>query len=347
MWTLLCALAGAAVSIAPAGFPMRGAGLLCLLPLLLASPRTPARDELWITALDIGQGSSLLVEAGSARLLFDAGPGSGVDRSAASRFLVPYLRSRGIETIDTLVVSHLDVEHAGGTAAVVQALRPKRLLTGFDARLLQVEPDALARVEHESCVAGRSLQLGPATIEVLHPPAVAKNRRQARDNASGCVLRIVSPAGSVLLTADLPSAAEPRLVISSGEKLRSDVLTVPQQGGRGGTGERLLVAVQPAHALLQVGYRNRHRHPHPTVLERLDRQGTSVLRTDFDGAIQLRLHRGQPPQVHRWRRDAPPYWRIDAAIAPSSPHRSTTPPRAPDPPPASTGTPPSRRSAPG
>src|SRR5690606_11029402 len=122
-----------------------------------------------------------------------------------------YLRSRGIETIDTLVVSHLDVEHAGGTAAVLQALRPTRLLTGFDARLLQVEPETLARVEHQPCAAGASLSLGTATVDVIHPSAAARHRKEARDNAAGCVLRIVSPAGAVLLTADLPSAVEPLL----------------------------------------------------------------------------------------------------------------------------------------
>ncbi|MBA3478331.1 MAG: DNA internalization-related competence protein ComEC/Rec2, partial [Lautropia sp.] len=131
-WTLVAACVGAAMMIAPSGVPMRPAGTLCLLPMLFAPPQLPADDELWITVLDIGQGSSVLVEAGRERLLFDAGSGSGPDRSAVSRFLLPYLRSRGIETIDTLVVSHLDVEHAGGAAAVLQALRPARLVTSFD-----------------------------------------------------------------------------------------------------------------------------------------------------------------------------------------------------------------------
>ena len=353
-WTLLCALAGAAVTIAPPGFPLRAAGPLCLVPMLFSGPRLPANDELRITALDIGQGSSILVEAGPARLLFDAGQGSGVDRSAAARFLVPYLRSRGIESIDTLVVSHLDAQHAGGAAAVLQALRPANLLAGFDVRLLNVPPVALSGVRLHGCVAGSTMPLGAARIEVLHPPAVAADRRAARDDAGSCVVRISSAAGSLLLPGDLPAAAEASLVSVLRWQLRADVLVVPRQGSRTATGALLLATVQPTQALLQVGYRNRHRHPHPAVLERLAQAGVRLLRTDADGAIQLRLRPGKPAQLRRWRRDLAPYWRmsVDAAPAignatvPSNRHRSATQLPEPGPPPASTGTPPARRSAP-
>ena len=353
-WTLLCALAGAAVSIAPTGFPMRAAGPLCLVPMMLSGPRPAAQDELRITALDIGQGSSILVEAGPARLLFDAGQGSGVDRSAVARFLLPYLRSRGIESIDTLVVSHLDAQHAGGAAAVLQALRPARLLAAFDVRLLNIPAAALAAEQVQACVAGSTMPLGSARVEVLHPPTPAANRQAARDDAGSCVLRISSAAGSLLLPGDLPAATEASLVSALRSQLRADVLFVPRQGSRTATGPLLLAAVQPTHALLQVGYLNRHRHPHPAVLERLEQAGVRLLRTDEDGAVQLRLRPGRPAQVRRWRRDAPPYWRlaIDAGpatatvTAPSNRRRSARPRPAPGPHPASIGMPRARRSAP-
>ena len=314
-WTLVAAVIGAVVLIAPAGMPMRGAGVLCLLQLLFAPQRLPSDDELWITVLDIGQGSSILVESADQRLLFDAGAGHGVDRSAASRFLVPYLRSRGIEAIDTLVISHLDIEHAGGAAAVLQALRPARLLTSFDARFLQVTPPLLAGVRSLPCTSGGQLALGAATIDMLYPPAGATLRNLARDNRSSCVLRISSPAGSVLLPGDLPASAEPQLVRAFGadRELRADVLIVPQQGSRNATGSLLLAAVRPSHAVLQVGYRNRHRHPHSAVMRRLAATTALVLRTDHDGAVQIRLRGKRKPEVLRVRRDAPPYWRIDTS----------------------------------
>ena len=317
-WTLVASLVGAVALIAPAGVPMRRAGVLCLLPMLMAPQRLPASDELWVTALDMGQGSSILVESAGKRLLFDAGSGQGADRSAAARFLMPYLRSRGIETIDTLVISHLDIEHAGGAASVLQSLRPQQLLTSFDPRLLQADEASLAAATVSGCVAGRRLTLGAATVEVMSPSTPARLRDGARDNRTSCVLRIASAAGSVLLTGDLPTSADAQLLRTSsgrgdGAGLRSDVLIVPQQGSRNAASAALLAAAKPAYAVLQVGYRNRHRHPHPTVLQRLSDSGAVVLRTDQDGAVQIRLRAGVPARIQRMRRDEPPYWRIDAA----------------------------------
>jgi hypothetical protein len=214
-------------------------------------------------------------------------------------------------------------------------------------------------------------------VEVVHPSVVAGDRQAARDDAGSCVLRISSAAGSMLLAGDLPLAAEAALLSARRRPMKADVLVVPRQGSRTATGPLLLAAVQPAQALLQVGYRNRHRHPHPDVLGRLAQAGVRLLRTDWEGAVQLRLRAKHQPRIRRWRQDQPPYWRIataaaaneasaatapasraaaasgtpaaaagSAATAPSSRRRSARPPHGPGPPPASRGMPPVRRSAP-
>jgi competence protein ComEC len=235
-------------------------------------------------------------------------------------------------------VSHLDVEHAGGAAAVMQGLQPSRLLTAFDAGLLQAGAETLSGAGRLPCTTGQRFSLGDATVEVLHPTAVAKSRTAARDNAGSCVLRIASPAGSVLLAGDLPATSEAAIIraaraAGNGEgrgsdgsrgkptgkdkegasALQADVLIVPQQGSRQAAGAALLAAVRPSFAVLQVGYRNRHSHPHPAVLERLLATGAVLLRTDHDGAVQIRLRAAGPAQVYRIRHDAPPYWRLDTA----------------------------------
>ena len=123
-------------------------------------------------------------------------------------------------------------------------------------------------------------------------------------------IRIGTPAWSVLLAVDLTASADAALVAAAGKRLRATVLAVPQQGGRRAASSGLLEAVTPSHALLQVGYRNRHRHPHPDVLGRLARQGVQVLRTDRDGAVQVRLRPDRAPTILRQRQDSPPYWRV-------------------------------------
>ena len=81
--------------------------------------------------------------------------------------------------------------------------------TSQPTELELVVDDALA---HLGCTAGLRFSLGTAAVDVLHPAAAAGSRTAARENASSCVLRIASPAGSVLLSGDLPASAEAALV---------------------------------------------------------------------------------------------------------------------------------------
>lgn len=338
MAVLLCAMFGAMLMLAPLGLRRPRLGMLCLLPLLLAPARTPPDDELVITALDIGQGSMILVEQGDSRLLYDTGTLREGGRSTVEGVLQPYLNGRGLTDIDWLVVSHLDAHHAGGAAAAFQLLRPAKLLAAMQPALLGIDlPGAMkgeasddgriaaqgnARAGMGSgveagtlwlpCLAGQRHVWGSGVIEVLNPRKTAENRHDARDDRNGCMLRIRTPAGAVVLAGDLPARSERSLLRASGgaDAWRADVLVLPQQGSRHGAGDALLSAVQPAWAIVQTTHANHHGHPHPDLLARLELHGTKLLRTDQEGAVRLVLRAGKPAEVQRTRVDSPPYWRV-------------------------------------
>ena len=308
VFALVCALLGAVLMLAPVGLRRPRLGVMCLLPLLLASPRHAPPDALVVTALDIGQGSMIVVEQGEQRLLYDAGASRLGGRSAIDATLVPWLNSRGLNGVDVLVVSHLDAHHAGGAARAVVALNPSVLLTAMDPRLLGMSDSADGRFQ--PCLADTSLPWADGAIEVLQPKQMAHTTEDARQDQNSCVIRVRSSAGSVLLAGDLPARAEAALVKAQGDRLPADVLVVPQEGGRQGTGKQLLAAVQPTLAVVQTTHRNQHGRPDAALVERLENQGTRLLRTDRDGAVRIVLRQGQAPQVTRSRIDGAPYWRV-------------------------------------
>jgi competence protein ComEC len=125
-WTLALALTGVAWLLAPPGWPLRWAGALWLLPMLLWPAARPGPGELWVTALDVGQGTAVLVESESHALLYDTGPRFAGTADAGGRIVAPYLRWRGIDAIDLLVVSHLDSDHSGGAASILGGTRVAR-----------------------------------------------------------------------------------------------------------------------------------------------------------------------------------------------------------------------------
>jgi competence protein ComEC len=301
VWATLIALAGTAWMLLPRGWPMRWAGALAWLPLLTAQPASPG-SGLWLTAFDIGQGNAVLVETPNFRLLYDTGPAYSAESDGGSRVILPYLRARGIDRLDGLVISHSDADHAGGARSLLQVLP-----VGWVASSLPVS-HPLIDTGHVSCVAGQRWQIDGIGFEFLHPTAsdLSEGRVNARPNARSCTLKISVGQQAVLLAGDIEAAQERALVARAGERLRADVLLAPHHGSGTSSTPAFLDAVAPQIALFQVGYRNRYRHPKTEVVERYHQRGIRVLRSDRAGAVTLQLD-GRAIAVEP-RCAAPRYW---------------------------------------
>ncbi len=274
------ALAGTLWMLLPRGWPLRWAGVLAWLPLLAARPAAPA-SGLWLTAFDVGQGNAVLIETPNFRLLYDTGPAWSTESDGGSRVILPYLRARGIDRLDALVISHGDSDHAGGARSLLQAIE-----VGWIASSL---PPAhpLVDARHVGCVAGQRWRVDGVVFELLHPqPGDAPD---TRPNARSCTLKLSVGNQSVLLAGDIEAAQERALLMRSAERLRADVLLVPHHGSGTSSTPAFLDAVAPQLALFQLGYRNRYRHPKAEVVERYRQRGIHILRSDTEGAVSLRM----------------------------------------------------------
>ncbi len=254
----------------------------------------PAAGEVWLTVLDIGQGLSVVVETASHTLVYDVGPG-GPSGATASRTLLPYLAGRGVRAPDRVMLSHDDSDHAGGWA-VLAPLWP-------DAGRWGSRPGRWPGQGFAACRQGQRWTWDGVEFRVLWPTTgVAES---ASDNNASCVLKVTSRQGrSMLLTGDLEQAGEAELL---GEPaLSSDVLLVGHHGSRTSSGMAFLQAVGAQAAIVSAGYRNRYRHPQRQVWERLREAGMQRWRTDWQGAIRVRLH--DQVAVSGWRGQRPRYW---------------------------------------
>ena len=293
--------------LSPIPVPGRAVGALALLPLLITPAEAPPERGLRLTAIDIGQGMAVLVETGGRRLLYDTGPRIGADNDAGSRVIVPFLRARGIRSLDALVVSHLDLDHSGGALAVLRNLQ-----VDWVASSLSADHEIVTTASrHFACRRGQQWRWGDTRFEWLHPGSEPVNVTRSPTNARSCVLRIDTPAGSALLAGDIEAAQERALLDRFGAaSLRADVLLAPHHGSTTSSTPEFLDAVAPAVAIFQVGYRNRYRHPNPKVLHRYTERGIEILRSDAHAAITLQLRAGEPPRATRWRVDERRYWRV-------------------------------------
>lgn len=295
------AVAGVAWLLAPPGWPLRRLGLVALLPLAVWPGERPGAGELWVTALDVGQGSAVVLETRSATWVYDSGPGYTAESDAGERVVLPYLRGRGIAVLDGLVVSHLDRDHSGGAASILRGIEVRRRLTSIDPGHA-----VLAGFDAERCEAGQVITSGDLTLQVLHPvPADYARRRPT--NAMSCVLLARIGETRILLTGDIPAADEAALAVRE-PGLRADWMLMPHHGSNSSSGRELLDRVRPRVAVAQVGYRNRFGHPDARVLARYAAAGIAVVRTDHAGAAQWRFAPGREVELRVWRAHARRYW---------------------------------------
>lgn len=298
--------------------PPRWCGVVLMMPMLLAG-RTPVPDgEVRVTALDVGQGTAVLVETKSHALLYDAGPGYPSGASAGGQVIVPWLRAMGVRRLDTLMVSHEDADHAGGVRDVLAAVPVGRRLTGapLDHGLLMV-PEMIkgSAAPWQPCEAGTAWTWNGVRFTILHPSAPDFGSALLASNARSCVLRVATAQRSLLLTGDIGVREEQGLMATvPPEDLRADVLLVPHHGSGTSSGLAFLRAVQPEAAVFQLGFDNRYRHPRDDVWRRYGREGIARYRTDETGAVTI-LTAGPRLEISSYRQRERRYWR-DAPIAP-------------------------------
>lgn len=277
---------------------LRSAGLLLIWPTLLWTPARPATGEFDLTAIDVGQGSAILVRTASHSLLFDTGPAQGEHSNAGERVIVPWLRATG-ERLDAVVVSHADSDHAGGMAPIAVAHPQARWLASFAP-----EPE-------RRCVAGQHWTWDGVRFDIMHPwpqDYGDDGRGLLDDNAMSCVLRITHASGreSAWLTGDIDADREVRLAMADPDA-RATVLVAPHHGSRTSSSPVWLNTLRPRHVIIQAGYRNAFGHPSPTVLARYRQREIPWVTSAACGAAVWSS--AQPQQLRCWRDEDRRYWR--------------------------------------
>jgi competence protein ComEC len=258
---------------------------------------------LTITVLDVGQGDSLLIQAPNGRtVLVDGGGRVGEDTrgyDVGREVVLPALLARRVGKLDALVITHPHEDHLGGLNAVVEQVPVGMVLDPvLDEQspvyqelrqLLQAK-----RIPVRRATEGQRLNLQPGlSLEVLNPPDPRLSGTGADTNNNSVVMRLRYDGFSLLLAGDIEQRGAER-VARLGPAVECTALKVPHHGSAGAAETDLIETVKPALAVVSVGRNNSFGHPTPEALEELKRVGATVMRTDEDGAVTIRV---RPP---RW-----------------------------------------------
>jgi competence protein ComEC len=298
LWTLVFAVPGLLLMLAPAGAPCRWLGAVLCLSLACFRFAAPAPEAVWFTLLDVGQSLAAVVRTAQHSLVYDTGPWRSASFDAGRTAVLPFLYQQGLSRLDALLISHADNEHMGGTRSLLEGLKVDMILTS--------SPLEVPIEEARPCRAGVEWNWDGVRFRVLHP---AEGAGFFGNNAS-CVLLVESRHGRVLLTGDIGPLAEAALLRRYGPELRAEVLVAPEHGAGDAPLADFIAAVQPRYVLFSNGYRNRFGFPKRQTVRSYREAGAAVLDTAQEGAISFRLEDGKlAPESYRGKSRR--YWRVD------------------------------------
>jgi len=292
------------VAVLPAGWPGRRIAVLSIVAIIVFKPSSPSPGCLEYTVLDVGQGLASILRTARHTLVFDTGPAYRGGNDVAQLVVLPFLRSQGVRRVDKLIVSHSDLDHAGGLHSLLAKIEVREILLGE-------EVDNLWR-QSRPCRAGSSWVWDGVRFDIVHP----HNRSAWDGNNLSCVLRASVAKHQVLFTGDIEAPVEILLAYRT-MLAPATVVVVPHHGSGTSSSTALVQAVRPNLAIVSAGFANRWGMPKDAVVRRWQAGGAQVVNTAYAGAISQKLCAGEEAgRVRQTRDDARRFWHDLAEAVP-------------------------------
>lgn len=253
-----------------------------------------------ITMIDVGQGDCFLVELPyrKAVYLIDTGGKALFDQDdweirqhifeVGEDVIVPFLKAKGIRTIDKLILTHGDNDHIGGTIGIIDHIKVKEAVIGVGKIEAETEKQIYHAIQEKNIPitmvqSGDGWSSGDYSFYVLGP-----NGDEQDKNNRSVVIYTKLGGSRWLFTGDLEEKGEAELLIQF-PNLLVDVLKVGHHGSNSSSSESFIEQLKPKYALVSVGEQNRYGHPHKDVIDLFTRDNINIFRTDIHGSVSYKF----------------------------------------------------------
>jgi competence protein ComEC len=264
---------------------LAGVMIICL-GAVPRQPGWPPRD--WVlVACDVGQGDGLAVRVGrNAAIVVDSGPAPGIMEGCLAR-----LR---IRSVPLLIITHFHADHVAGLTGVLRHHRVGQLWlsplapAGPVAALIRSQA-AQRGIPLNAPLPGTRATVGQAELQVLGPvdQVVSDQDESSRQNDSSLVIMARVAGLRLLLTGDVEPAGQ-RAILGTGADLHADVLKIPHHGSAQ-QDPAFFAATQARVAIASAGAHNDYGHPAPRTVQLARSLGMTLLSTDQNGSVAIRL----------------------------------------------------------
>ena len=230
-----------------------------------------------ITALDVGQGDSILIETDSQKILVDTGPPESREK------LMNALST--VDKIDKLIITHPHADHVGNAFYLIENLPigiayDNGEISASNYYLNYLAGLSLEGIDHVTLKAGDTLKIDDATLTFLNPSETFDT------NNNSLAFRLAYGDFSMLFTGDIGYLAEAE-ILAREESIQSTVLKAAHHGSKTSSSYNFVQAVNPEAVIISAGVNNRFKHPHAQAVSVFRRFTNKIYCTAFNGCVTI------------------------------------------------------------
>ena len=231
--------------------------------------------------INIGQGDAILITYpfNKSNILIDCGKS---DENTGKNILIPYLKANGIKKINTIIITHGDLDHMGEAINLVNNFKVEKVVFncgGFndlEQELIKVLDKK--KIKYYSCI--KELNIDKNKLYFL------QTKEYDNENDNSNVIYTELNGFKFMFMGDASRTTEEE-ILNKYNLPDIDVLKVGHHGSRTSSGKEFINAINPRYSVISVGKNNRYGHPNKEVLNNLEQ--SKIFRTDQDGSIMFKI----------------------------------------------------------
>ena len=232
-----------------------------------------------ITFLDVGQGDAIIFKSNNHLLLLDTG---GNIYNNQSDDIIKYIKSLGINKIESIILSHGDYDHMGEAINLVNNFKVEKVIfncgpyNDLEKELIKVLDKK--KIPYYSCI--KELNIDKNKLYFLQ----TKEYDNENDNSS--VIYTELNGYKFMLMGDAGIEKE-KDILDKYNIGDIDVLKVGHHGSKTSSGKEFIDEINSKYSIISVGKNNHYGHPNKEVLNNLS--DSKIYRTDQDGSIMFKI----------------------------------------------------------
>ena len=225
--------------------------------------------------IDVGQGDSVLIRYKNKNTIIDTGGNYKYDNS---NNLILFYKSIGVKKIDTMIISHGDLDHCKDGINLVKNFKVKNVIFNcgsfneLETKIIKLLDKR--KIKYHSCI---------DKIDDLYF-LQTNDYDNENDNSNVVYTKINNYKFMFMGDASITTEQE---ILNIYDLPNIDVLKVGHHGSKTSSSEDFIKNIKPKYSVISVGKNNRYGHPNKEVLENL--KETKIYRTDLDGSIMFKI----------------------------------------------------------